>query len=301
MLRLRSSMNLCSWPTVVLVVAGSLGCSTSSGGAASQAGPCDPLAPPPTTLGAILGVGKDTSGTLYVADEAPDGGGQDRVFVSNGMTLDRQHVAGTGQSGSPPNVNYTFSFQPPFADAGALQALLIQEEGGAVTGMALGPGNSRSFFGAGSGQVPLTVLDASAIAGFKIQNLPNVVEHVADVSNGDAVVVTSPMDPWGTSGFRLFYGKADTMVEYPILSVNADDYGEYIAFEMGATTYNVFFNDPFTVDGGTGPGPGSLYTDGGGADPALQTIPGALTVTERTPTPTSLSGFTFTCSSAAGG
>jgi hypothetical protein len=271
-------------------------------GDAGSSAPCNPLFPPSTTLGTILGVGEDTQSTLYVADEMPAVAGQDRVFVSNDTTLDRQHVAGTGQSGSSPNADYTLSFQPPFADAGDLRALLIQVRGGVVTGMALGPGNSRSFLGtADAGQVPLTVLDAGAIVGFKLQNLPNVIEHVADVSNGDAIVVTAPMDAWGTSGFRLFYGKADAMVEYPITSVNADDYGQYIAFQMGGMTYNVFFNDPFGIDGGGGPGPGSLYTDGGGADPALQTIPGALTVTERTPTPTSLAGFSFTCSTAAGG
>jgi hypothetical protein len=291
----------CSHVGCAIVAVAALGCSTSSnGGAGASSGPCDPLSPPPTTLGAVLGVGEDTQSLIYVADQVPDSG-QDRVFVSSGATLDRQHVAGTGQSGSPPNADYTLSFQPPFADAGDVRALLIQVRGGVVAGMALGPGNSRNFLGtADAGQVPLTVLDKGAIGGFKIQNLPNVVEHVADVSNGDAIVVTAPMDAWSTSGFGLFYGKADAMVEYPIISVNADDYGQYIAFQMDGMTYNIFFNDPFGVDGGGGPGPGTLYTDGGGADPALQTVPGALTVTERTPTPTSLSGFSFTCSTAAG-
>jgi hypothetical protein len=70
------------------------------------------------------------------------------------------------------------------------------------------------------------------------------------------------------------------------------------SFDSSVLARGMLFNDPFGIDGGGGPGPGSLYTDGGGADPALQTIPGALTVTERTPTPTSLSGFSFTCSTA---
>ena len=162
--------------------------------------------------------------------------------------------------------------------------------------MALGPGNSRSFLGApGAAQVPLTVVDAGVVSGFKLQNLPGIVQHVADVSNGNAIVVTAPMDAWGTSGFRLFYGPAGKMVEYPIVMYNGDDYGQYVSFLIGATTYNAFFNDPFEVDGGTGPGPGSLYTGEGGPDPAFMTPPGALRLTERVPTPTSLSGFSFTC------
>jgi hypothetical protein len=289
----------CSRLGAAIVAVATLGCSTSSGGGAGPegtSGPCDPLSPPPVTLGTILGAAKDSQSILYVADEAPDGGGQDRVFVSNGNTLDRQHVAGSGQSGSPPNAEYTFSFQDPFPDSGDTRALLIQMRAGTVTGMALGPGNSRSFLGApDAGQVPLTVVDAGVVAGFRLQNLPVIVQHVTDVSNGDAIVVTAPMDAWGTSGFRLFYGTANRMVEYPILTYNDDDYGEYISFLVGGTTYNVFFDDPFENDGGTGPGPGSLYTGEGGADPAFVTPPGALRVTERVPTPTSLSGFSFTC------
>jgi hypothetical protein len=87
----------------------------------------------------------------------------------------------------------------------------------------------------------------------------------------------------------------DHMVEYPILSFDSDDYGQYLSFLVGGTTNNVFFSDPFAIDGGPGPGPGSLYTGKGGPDPALTTPPGALRVIERVPTPKSLSGFTFTC------
>ena len=162
--------------------------------------------------------------------------------------------------------------------------------------MALGPGNSRSFLGgADADQTPLRVVDASSIAGFKLQNLPGIVQHVADVGNGKAIVLTVPMDAWGTSGFRLFYGSVDHLVEYAIASESSDSYGEYISFVVSGTTYNVFFNDPFRVDGGTGPGPGSLSTGTGGPDPAFTTPPGALQVIERTPTPTSLAGFAFSC------
>jgi len=296
MKRLRSSINSCSWPTVALIAAGALGCSTSNGGTASQSGPCDPLTPPPTALGVVLGVGEDTSATLYVADEAPDGGGQDRVFVSGGKTLYRQHVAGSGGTGLPgktADADYTFSFQPPFADAGDLRALLIQVRDGGVTGMALGPGTSRSFLGAAdAGQVPLTVVGADAVAGFTIQNLPNVVQYVIDVSNGDAVVITAPMDPYDDTTSRLFYGTPSNMIERPITAYDQAVSGPAdISFSVGSATYTLHTTFVFGPDAGPlgSPGPATLDTDNG-------TLPATL----RLPTPTSLSGFSFTCSTAAG-
>jgi hypothetical protein len=294
MSRPRSSSHFRSRATVAFVAAGALRCSTSSGGVANQSGPCDPLAPPPTALGTLLAVGEDNSATLYVADEPPDGGGQDRVFVSNGPTLVRQHVAGGGQSGSLPNADFTFSFQPPFADAGDLRALLIQVQGGAVTGMALGPGNSRSFLGsADAGQVPLMVPDGGAVAGFAIQNLPNVVQYVVDVSNGEVVVITAPMDPSGYSGFRFFYGTANNMIERPITAYDQSLSGPAdIAFTVGPATYTLHTTFAF------GPDAGPL---GMPASATLDTSSGTLSGTVVTPTPTSLSGFSFTCSTAAGG
>jgi hypothetical protein len=273
-------------------IPGSGSASKNDPGSTISTAPCDPLAGPPTTLAMILGVGKDANSVFYVGDVAPSG--QDRVFVSHGTTLERKYVAGSGGTGSG-NAEYTFSFGDSPSDVAGLQALLIQTSGGKATAMALGPGNSRAFLGAGSGQVPLTVVSPSEVASLAVQNLPNVVQHVADVSDGTTIVVVTPMEPYGTADFRLFYGKANTMIEYPIVSVNSDDYGEYISFHIGKTTYNVFFNDPFEIDGGNGPQPGSLYTGTSAGDPAFETPTGALTVIERSPTPTTLTGFSFTC------
>jgi hypothetical protein len=64
---------------------------------------CDPLAPKPITLGAIVGVGTAADGMSYV--DAANG-----VFVSSGGELERQHVTGTGQAGA---TEYLFSFEPP--------------------------------------------------------------------------------------------------------------------------------------------------------------------------------------------
>jgi len=262
---------------------------TSGGaGGSGSSSPCDPLTPVAVTLGSILGVGQDTQSTVYLADQAPDGGGQDRVFVSTGETLYRKHVAGTGETGDPPNADYTFSFQDPFADASDARALLIQVRAGGVTAMALGPGDSRSFYAPDAGDESLTVVDASAIAGFSLQNLPVEVEYVADVSNGEAIVVTEPMDPWGYSGFRLFYGTPSQMIERPIVAYNRGDRDDYVSFAVDGAMYTADFTFAAFGSGGggnTAPGPESLETD----DAAM------LPMTDRVPTPTTLSGFSFVC------
>jgi hypothetical protein len=279
----------CTWVGGAVLAITTLGCSTSSNagaGTGAASGPCDPLSPPPTSLGVILGVGEDTQSIFYVADEVPDSG-QDRVFVSNGNTLDRQHVAGSGQSGGSPNSDYTFSFQAPSADAGDTTALLIQTRGGTVTGMALGPGNSRNFFGApDASQAPLTVVDASVIAVFTIQNLPNVVQYAIDVSNGDAVVITAPMDAYDYTTSRLFYGTPSKMIERPITAYNQSKSGPAdISFSVGATTYTLHTTFVYGPDAGPLGSPGPATLDTGGTLPA----------TLRLPTPTLLSGFSFTC------
>jgi hypothetical protein len=129
-------------------------------------------------------------------------------------------------------------------------------------------------------------VDAGAISGFKLQNLPVLVEYVADVSNGDAIVVTEPMDPWSYSGFRLFYGAAKQMVERPVVTYNRGDTSDDISFTVDGTTYAAHIAFVSTLfSGEAGLGPSSLDTGGGGT----------LQMTLRMPTPTSLSGFSFTC------
>ncbi|MGH7440234.1 MAG: hypothetical protein ACRENE_31465 [Polyangiaceae bacterium] len=239
-------------------------------------------------MSTLLGVGEDRQATLYVADEVPDSG-QDRVFVSDGGTLERQHVAGSGQSGGPPDTDYTFSFQQPFSDVGSQRALLIQERAGAVTGMALGPANSKSFLGAGPGQVPLTVLDAGSLARFTVQNLPNVVQYVVDVSNGQVVVITQPMDAYDFTSSRLFYGTAAHMIQRPITAYGQALSGPAsISFSVGSATYTLQTTVVYGPDAGPLGSPGPTTVDTGGA--------GTLAATLRTPTPTSLSDFSFTCS-----
>lgn len=50
------------------------------------------------------------------------------------------------------------------------------------------------FYAPDAGDELLTVVEASAVAGFSLKNLPVEVEYVADVSDGETIVVIEPMD-----------------------------------------------------------------------------------------------------------
>jgi hypothetical protein len=118
-----------------------------------------------------------------------------------------------------------------------------------------------------------------------IDNLPGVVDYVADVSDGTVIVITSPMDLNSSADFHLFYGRPSTMQERPIVSESQDASGyPGFAFGVGSATYNMSISGSSDPDAGSGPGPGTLDTG-----------MGTLDFTVRMPTPTTLSGFSFTC------
>lgn len=273
-------------PLGMILVAGACNGSSSSGGSAS-AGPCDPLAPPSTSLSNVLGVGQDAQGTLYVADYPPDVS-EARVFVSAGGKLVRQHVAGSGQmgGGKPGSAaEYTLTFAPAGADAGAARALLLATQGGTATQMALGPADSKSFIG-GPGEAPLEVVSDGTVAKMPIVNLPNVVTDVADVSDGTVIVVTLPFDWSSSADFHLFYGRPNAMQERTIVSFDQDASGGNATFKftVGSGTYTMSITGTEDVEAGLSPSTGTLDTG-----------MGQLSFTLRMPTPATLSGFSFTC------
>lgn len=277
--------------SVVALALGVVACSSSSssgGSTSSGSGPCDPLAAPATSLTGVLGVGQDGSGTLYVAD-SPAGSTEPRVFVSVGGKLVRQHVAGSGATGSGKGetaAEYTLTFEPAGADFSAARALLLAMQGGTASQMALGPADSKSFIG-GPGETPLKVVGDGTVAGMPIVNLPNIVDDVADVSDGTAIVITSPFDLNSSADFHLFYGKPSAMQERTIVAFDQDasgDGGAIIKFTVGSATYTMSIAGEPDPDAGAAPTAGTL-------DTGTQ----QLTFTLRMPTPTTLSGFSFAC------
>ena len=207
----------------------------------------------------------------------------DRVFVSDGKLLVRKRITGSGQNGGAPDqAFYTFSFD----DGGSGQALLLTTEMGQATAMGLGPPNTKGFIGdPGAVTTPLTVESRSVLADFTLKNLPGEVtlEYVADLDDGSEIVVTRPTDDWTYRDFRLFWGSPSDLVEQFVTNVSrARSGGTTIEFRYDgriATATFTWVLDPDTSH----PGPGTLSA---GSEQGM---------TQRFPTPTTLTGSSFTC------
>ena len=254
---------------------------------------CDPLATHPTTLATILGVGEDQVGTIYVADQGAflSEPSVVRVFVASGGALIRQYVIGSGSLFQDGNTEDIETFES--AD-GAVppRDLMIMLTGGAATSMTLGPESSGKLASEGldSGiTTPLSLVDASTVYGIPAVDLPGAVQYVADGADGSAIVVTAPLEnDVGSSGFRLFYGAPNGMIERSIVSFDQSMSGyPTIGFSVDSETYVMAIASAPPPDGGLFPSPGPVtLTTGTG---------GSITFTLRLPTPVNLDGFTFSC------
>ena len=266
-----------------------LSCSSSSGdvhGDASTAAlsPCDPLAPKPITLGDVVGVGQDTSGTLYV--DSANG-----IFVSDvGNELVRQHVVGAGSSGT---TEFLFSFEPPGADFSSARDLLVETAGTAATKMALGPTSSKAFLNQSpAGTTALTLADAVTVSGKTVVNTPNVISYLADVSNGDVILATVPMNADETStdgGLVIFYGPPGAVEQRKITAFEESLSGNgTLTFLVGGTANVLAFGEVPAPDAGPFGAFALLGLTPQGSD--------ELTVTLRSPTPTMLPpALSFSC------
>jgi hypothetical protein len=260
-------------------IGGGPGSTTSTGSTVTEVA-CDPLAPKPITLGGVVGVGKDAAGTLYV--DAANG-----VFVSGGGKLIRQHVTGTGQSGSN---EYAFWFVAPGADDATGRNLMVETTGGVADAMALGS-DPKGFIGQSSG-TPLTLVDPATVAGMALVNTPNVIRYVADVANGDILLGTAPMNEDPTSkdgGLAIFYGPPGAVAQRAVTDFEQSLSGNgTLTFLVGGTPYVLAFGQVYGPDAGPlGDFALMSLTPQGGAP---------LGVTLRSPTPATLpSGLSFTC------
>jgi hypothetical protein len=251
---------------------------------------CDPLAPHelPVTLGPVLGVGKDSAGVIYMVDYVTNAS-IERVFVSSGDSLYRKRLAGSGSSGGGADVDYNLMFEE--GSGAATRSLLIQRRGGVTTAMGIGH-DPKGFIGSVALDETLTVVGEDAISSYKLRNLPGdvTIDRVADVDNGNVIVVTHPTDDWTADDFRLFYGPEGNMVERHVYEAPGNRNGGIdIQFDVNGSRYTVQFTATITpTDGGgvaTHIGPGTLDAGGGTLHQ----------VTERRPIPTTLPGFSFTC------
>ena len=262
-------------------------CSTSNGNgdASSQTTtPCDPLAAKPLTLGTLVGVGKDAAGTLY-ADSSHG------VFVGS-TRLVRQQVTGTGSSGT---TEFLFTFEAPGADASSAQQLLVETTGSppTATAMALGPTSSKAFLNQSpAGTTPLALVDPSTVSGLAVVNTPNVIFYLADVSNGDVILATVPVNADETStdgGLVIFYGPPGAVDQRTITAFGESLSGNgTLTFLVGGTPYVLAFGEVPAPDAGPFGAFALLGLTPQGSD--------ELTVTLRSPTPTMLPpALSFSC------
>lgn len=261
--------------------------STGTGPDAGQGNvACDPIAGPSTTLGAVVGVGQDSAGTLYV--DAANG-----IFVSSNGSLIRQHVVGTGQSGSNQSV---FTFAAPNGDLSSARDLLVETGGANGVTMALGPqgaGKTQSD----AGVAELMVVPPSTVAGMPVVNTPNVIDYVGDAANGDLLVATLPLNAENgptdggvyDGGLSIFYGAFPALAQRTITAFGESLSGTgTVTFLVDGTPMTLAFGNVQALDAG----PFGTFTLMG-----LTTQEGAtMAITLRSPTPTAPpAGIIFTC------
>ena len=221
-------------------------------------------------------MGRDANGIVYLIDQPPQG--SERLFVSDGMTLKRQPVAGSG-SGSQPGGG-TFEIVNSGSGDAALAVEVVTDGMGAVTmGVVHGALATKTFTIGMQGET-LTVLGADALGSYKLENLPGAiyVEYVATLADGRTMVVTRPDVDWSYADFRLFLSTTATspLLERKVISVARGSFTD-ILFDLDAMQAKAHFSDSLA------PGPSTLTV---GADSFELTV---------MPPGTRPAGVTFLC------
>ncbi len=256
--------------------------SSSSPSTAAGSHACSPLdatAASPMTLANVLGAGRDADGTVYVLD---DGAPTYRAFVSQGTVLQRKEVAGSGTVGG--GAPGTESINASAEDATAPFALQIERTNGVATRMGVYRGElgAKSFEIGKQGDV-LTLIGADVLSTFQVRNLPGnvVVEYSATTQDGHRLLVTRPMVDWTYSDFRVFYGRADQMLERHLTNASRGS-TTYISFQLDGTEYTAIFSSALSAQTQS-----TLGTD------PIQ--PGQPITVESAPGPASVAPLSFYC------
>jgi hypothetical protein len=237
-----------------------IGSNGGEGGAPSSASTtlvaCAPLTSEAISLPSpVLGVGKDGSGTFFVAAGVDPGNGSPRVFVSAASGLEEQAVTGSGMSSNGGGTDYSMSFVAPGETAkNAARTLFVTTSGGNATAMSLSAGATKGP----SGDQPLTVQPSSAITALTVKGLPLVPAFMGSLDDGTLLVVVQSTDKQ-----RIFFGLANDLAERKIISANTDHVSPAITFDMNGDTYvsTYHYSRSKSGEGGTnGMGDSSTWT-----------------------------------------
>lgn len=225
----------------------------SSGGCSKELVACEPLKArsTPIALEEILAVGRSADGTIVVIDRSADDPDKERLFVSDGETLVRQAVTGSGEGRAVDGDR--LSLLAGEADP-ALRVLTLRTADTLRMKLASGDDalNNKSLdFEAAAGE-ELEILDASAVESLGVRNLPGdvAVEYFARVA-ADRLVVTRPERDFEYEDIRVFFGRPDALSERELTKFERyrDGGSTRIGFELDGDQASVFFPNRLQADG----------------------------------------------------
>jgi hypothetical protein len=198
----------------------------------------------PITLGKVIGAGKAANGDIFVADQSPDG--TYRAFVARAGVLQRIPVGGTGSVGSGPGS--WVSLGAELDGAPITLKVEVDDQGRVHVGLLHGmPAPPAKTFTIGAAGETLETLDASAVSGLPVRNLPGTIhlEHFATSDDGNRIVVTAPDVDERYQDFRLFYGPPAGLLERHIVDVSRGSYTN-IRFTVDGREATAVFSSPLS-------------------------------------------------------
>jgi hypothetical protein len=225
------------WSAGLLILM--LACGDSESGP-SDAGTCDPLQPfaRAAELRDVVAVGSAPDGTLYVVSRE---GSDTRVYVSEGDTLVRRRVLGSGFGfGLGDSSDDTVSFQ----DA-QTSRLVFQSEGDYAVRMALVHDDAKTFYDALTSKTELIVQPESAAFARPVRNLPGevVLAYAAVTPDQQQLILTRPRDDWTTKDYRLFLGRDEQLNELAITNAAGDSLAR-LEFVLNGLPGELIISDP---------------------------------------------------------
>jgi hypothetical protein len=225
------------WSASLLILM--LACGDESRGP-SDAGTCDPLlpSPRPAALSGVVAAGSAPDGTLYVVTRT---GTDTRVFVSQGDTLVRRRVLGSGFGlGGSDFVDDTVSFEDT-----RTSRLVFQSDDDYALRMALVHDDARTFYGELTNKTELTVQPASSVESWLVRNLPGeiLLQYAAITPDGQQLIVTRPEDDWTTNDYRLFLGRNDELHEIALTLAAVNTFARF-DFTLNGMEAAVIIGDP---------------------------------------------------------
>jgi hypothetical protein len=230
------------WLAFGALTAATGACSDDTAPAMPATSTCEPFEAhsEPGALMTVLAAGRGMSGVIYVVDGSD---GDLRAFIGTETMLTRLHVIGGSGSddGSIERYTLTIDEQPSYTliveksatETRIARTLDVELRDPAIDNLA--PGDELTLID------PATLDDAEVVdvtAGIAI-------DYLARLPNDDLILIIVPTDEDGIDyeAFRVFFGRAGSLIEQPLIEVTrARDGGStHVVFELDGSTADAFF------------------------------------------------------------